>query len=356
MGCIASCLTIYKLASPSHQGCRSDCNPISYQRGYVCSDTHFLNEVCYTADIRELIAGGSFATWQVRREPMRPTCGASRSSEVSSSNLKWRRLSMTKSRPAVNEIVQSTAGRKKVIIFGCGIQHACEVTAMLDGMGHNVRIVTSEHGGVIRRSKISKPIQVLSSWSISTASPKALTLPTLMRLSCFAQHVHQVSTIKWLPRLRTHPDKQCLVLDFGGNIARHGTIDKLRINSPKSGSGGNGEAPVKECSECGLMVHAGLCVCPECGTAFPEREPNHESQASAEAPLSEVQIKDWYVRTLPTHCTRRKVAGRDQCESPTWMRWVSSLKNGSALSTRVCLCKGSRLVEGSIERTNAIER
>ncbi len=310
------------------------------------------------ADIRELIAGGFLCNLASKK-------GAN---EADLRGVKIKRGEFVQSEmeaafndkvtAAVNEIVQSTAGRKKVIIFGCGIQHACEVTAMLDGMGHNVRIVTSEHGGrdkAIEDFKADPSVKFLVNINCLTEGFDAPNIDAvvLLRATCSPGLYYQMVG----RGLRTHPDKQdCLVLDFGGNIARHGTIDKLRINSPKSGSGGNGEAPVKECSECGLMVHAGLCVCPECGTAFPEREPNHESQASAEAPLSEVQIKDWYVENT-TYSLHEKKRWRVAINaSPYLDAMVSSLKNGSALSTRVCLCKGSRLVEGSIERTNAIER
>ena len=44
---------------------------------------------------------------------------------------------------------------------------------------------------------------------------------------------------------RLHPGKtDCLVLDFGGNVLRHGPVDAIRIATDDRG---DGEAPAKEC-------------------------------------------------------------------------------------------------------------
>ena len=78
---------------------------------------------------------------------------------------------------------------------------------------------------------------------------------------------------------RLHPQKtDCLVLDYGGNIVRHGPVDDLKIKEPGESSG---EAPAKECPECQELIHAAYSVCPECGYEFPppERE-KHDAKAS----------------------------------------------------------------------------
>lgn len=89
---------------------------------------------------------------------------------------------------------------------------------------------------------------------------------------------------------RLHPAKSdCLVLDFGGNILRHGPVDALQIKDRTSGSG---EAPAKECPDCHTVIHAAYSVCPECGHAFPppERE-KHEDKASTAGILTG-QVQD----------------------------------------------------------------
>ena len=67
---------------------------------------------------------------------------------------------------------------------------------------------------------------------------------------------------------RLHENKtDCLVLDFGSNILRHGPVDCLRVTDaqPK----GNGEAPAKECPGCSEVIHAAYARCPVCGYEFP---------------------------------------------------------------------------------------
>ena len=76
----------------------------------------------------------------------------------------------------------------------------------------------------------------------------------------------------------------CLVLDFAGNIARHGPIDA--INPPKKmESGESTAAPTKECPGCGSTMHAAAKECADCGYAFPSN-PKHEDRASTLAILT----------------------------------------------------------------------
>jgi len=95
---------------------------------------------------------------------------------------------------------------------------------------------------------------------------------------------------------RLYPGKKnCLVLDFGGNVLRHGPVDQIRVRDASSRSG-NGEAPAKECPECHALIAAGYAACPDCGYEFPKPErTNHDATASTEGILSGQMITDEYV-------------------------------------------------------------
>jgi DNA repair protein RadD len=84
---------------------------------------------------------------------------------------------------------------------------------------------------------------------------------------------------------RLAPDKKnCLVLDFGGNVLRHGPVDAIRV---KAQPGGEGKAPAKECPECHTLVATGYSICPECGYAFPPPDrQKHDAQAGTAGILS----------------------------------------------------------------------
>jgi DNA repair protein RadD len=86
---------------------------------------------------------------------------------------------------------------------------------------------------------------------------------------------------------RLNPGKEnCLVLDFGGNVMRHGPVDAVRIRVVES-QVGNGEAPAKECPECQSLIAAGYSTCPDCGYEFPDKtRRTHAVTASTEGILS----------------------------------------------------------------------
>ena len=69
--------------------------------------------------------------------------------------------------------------------------------------------------------------------------------------------------------------ENCLLLDYGENVLRHGSLDNLKLNKPKEE---DGEAPMKRCQPdesdvegCGALVPTGCRYCPECGEEFPKR-------------------------------------------------------------------------------------
>lgn len=63
--------------------------------------------------------------------------------------------------------------------------------------------------------------------------------------------------------------EDCLVLDFAGNTARHGPIDK--VDGRKKEPAGDGETPIKVCPECQTINHASVRRCIECDYKFHRR-------------------------------------------------------------------------------------
>jgi len=97
---------------------------------------------------------------------------------------------------------------------------------------------------------------------------------------------------------RLHPSKKnSLILDFGGNLLRHGPVDAIQGDSKKSGEG---DAPAKECPACHSVIAAGYAVCPDCGHVFPPREKNkHDVKASEAGVLTgQVTLKTYPVQEI----------------------------------------------------------
>jgi DNA repair protein RadD len=83
--------------------------------------------------------------------------------------------------------------------------------------------------------------------------------------------------------MRLSPGKKdCLVLDFGGNVERHGPITAVR---PKSAGSDKPVKNIKECPQCKGEVASYKRECSECGYEFPvvPREVTHEKVASRES-------------------------------------------------------------------------
>jgi DNA repair protein RadD len=188
---------------------------------------------------------------------------------------------------ATGEIARYGNHRRAWLVFCCGVSHALHVRDALRRLGVNAETVTGETPSRERASIFDayrrREIKCLTGCQVFTTGfdiPQ-VDLIALMRPT-------------WSPGLlvqmagrgcRKAPGKSdCLLLDFGGNIRRHGPIDLI------SGGGRAGEktgvAPTKVCPGCESIVPAGTMNCPDCGHAWPPRQPKHDVHADALAPMS----------------------------------------------------------------------
>jgi DNA repair protein RadD len=98
---------------------------------------------------------------------------------------------------------------------------------------------------------------------------------------------------------RLAPGKSdCLILDFGGNILRHGPIDQIR--PPDKNKRGSGVAPAKECQNCHALVATGYSNCPHCGHPFPPPERAEHAPKASSAGVLTGQISDVEYEVLDT--------------------------------------------------------
>jgi len=197
---------------------------------------------------------------------------------------------------ACREIVTRAADRKSVLIFASGVRHAQHVARVL-GERHGVECgfvcgdtLPFERDDTLRRFR-SGALRYLVNVNVLTTgfdAPNidcvALLRPTLSP-GLYYQMVGR--------GFRLHPGKaDCLVLDFGGNVLRHGPVDQLRVDDAARGEG---EAPVKECPTCHEIVAAGYAICPACGHVFPPREQRgHDGHASGAGILSDQATRVQY--------------------------------------------------------------
>lgn len=194
---------------------------------------------------------------------------------------------------ACDEIVRYGKNRRAWLIFASGISHAEHVAAAIKAHGIDCAVV---HGGVPKteRDQIiadfkAGRLRCLVNVDILTIGFNAPICDMGVLLRATASTALYVQIVGRL--MRTYPGKEnALLLDYGGNVERHGPIDDVRVKSP--GEGG-GEAPAKACPSCHSIVHAGSLECPDCGHMFPSRKPKHERSAYGGAIMSHQVEADW---------------------------------------------------------------
>ena len=194
------------------------------------------------------------------------------------------------------ELVRLTAARSSVIVFAAGVEHGQAVAEQLRAAGQRVFEIygttpASQRAAAVRQFSAGTVKYLVNVGVLTTGfdAPRvdavALMRPTLSA-GLYSQMVGR--------GLRLSPDTgklDCVVLDFAGNIERHGPVDKVEIRKRKKKDGPT-EGVYKMCPECRLVIAGGFRSCPECGHEFPEpeRETQLNETASGAGVLSD-QIK-----------------------------------------------------------------
>lgn len=187
---------------------------------------------------------------------------------------------------AVDEIVALGADRRSWLAFCAGVEHAEHVAEALRERGITAATIFGETPKAERDRTIAAfkrgEIRALASMGVLTTGFNAPCVDLIAMLRPTKSTGLYVQMAGRGTRLA--PGKEnCLVLDFAGNVARHGPIDAV---DPKRPGKGKGDAPVKTCPECQSILHASLRACPDCGHVFPPPEPKVEASASTLAILS----------------------------------------------------------------------
>jgi DNA repair protein RadD len=203
----------------------------------------------------------------------------------------------------VDEVIKRSKGRKAWLFFCTGINHAYAIRDALTDRGVSAETVTGttpipERNRILSDYKAGR-ITALTNMDVLTTGFDypgidliAMCRPT-MSPGLYAQMAGR--------GMRIAPGKEdCLVLDFAGNVKRHGPI--TCVQPPRHNGPGTGDAPVKVCPECDELMHTSIKVCPACGYEFPAPEKPqvqlHDDDIMGNEP-QEMDIKNWWwsVRT-----------------------------------------------------------
>jgi len=263
--------------------------PYRMTTGMICGPENLLNHVCYEVGARELIVQGYLCPLKTKagRQKVDTSDLHIRGGEFIAGEVEALMDDDALVRSACREIVDHTGERHSVLIFASGVKHARHVQSVLGEMGLTCGFVcgetlSSERADTLERFK-DGDLKYLVNVNVLTTgfdAPNIDCVAMLRPTNSPGLYYQMVGR-----GFRLDPSKDdCLVLDFGGNILRHGPVDALEIGDRSSG---NGEAPAKECPECQAVIHAAYGTCPECGHEFPPPErQQHDRQASTAGILS----------------------------------------------------------------------
>lgn len=267
--------------------------PFRVDSGMLTSDTDSLfTDICYDIELRYLIEQGYLSNLvskqssvQADLEDVRTRGGEYVPSDIDKACNKENLINRT-----LNEICEQGKDRKSWILFCASVRHTQHVTDELRKRNISCAAVTGETASgererILNDFKAGKIRAVLNCDVLTTGfdAPNIDLLCLLRPTKSVGLYIQMVGRGS-----RLSPGKQnCMVLDFAGNIERHGPIDQIKIKQ-KNGKAVNNGAPTRKCPECDVVLHISVKKCTECGYEFPQEE-KHLSTASTSAILAVVE-------------------------------------------------------------------
>lgn len=252
--------------------------PYRLKGGQICHRDNILNKICYEAPIKELIEDGYLCKpvslnddVKIDTSDVKTSAGDFNLGELNQKVVATEIVNKT-----VKEIVTHTENRKKVIIFAVSVEHA-ELLSLefLENYGIACPVVSGESSSDERDCFIE---------GFNDGTFKYLVNCMVLTEGFDSPGVDCVAIVRPTKSpglymqmcgrgLRLHPDKEdCLVLDFGDNINRHGPIDDIKPPRRSSNSKIIHEGLHKFCPSCDEEQMNPLAFnkqeCPNCGFMF----------------------------------------------------------------------------------------
>jgi len=325
--------------------------PYRLDSGTICGADRLLQSICYEVGIRELIRDGYLC-------PLITKAGLARA-DTSQLSIRGGEFVAREAEQlmdqaelveaAVGEIVEATRNRRACLIFAAGIEHGRHVQRVLQTK-HGLEcgfvcgetpdaerdLVLARFRGTARADLFGDPtpLRYLCNVRVLTTGFDATNIDTVVLLhptnspGLYYQEVGR--------GFRLHPGKvNCLVLDFGGNVLRHGPVDILAAPTARS-QAGTGTAPAKECAACHAVVATGYARCPQCGQEFPPpARSSHERSATGAGILSgQVTDETYDVRDVCYSVHAKKGATED---APKTMRVTYRIGLSHCQSEFICV-------------------
>lgn len=291
-------LSNLKLMNPHVRVIGLTATPYRLDTGLLHSGKDALfDAISYEAELKDMVKGG-YLTKLVSKQPKTKLDVRNvsvRGGEFVAGELQRAVDRKDVNEAAVQEILSYGADRQSWLIFCSGVSHATHIAELITKRGISCATIFGETPAAERDQIVAdfkaRKIRAIASMGVLTTGFNA---PAVDLLALLRPTQSTGLYIQIMGRgMRNAPGKEnCLVLDFAGNIARHGPVDKVNPKKPRK-TDGEGVAPVKECPECNSIVFAGSAECPDCGYVWPPKEPEIDATASTLPVMSESLPVKW---------------------------------------------------------------
>jgi DNA repair protein RadD len=205
---------------------------------------------------------------------------------------------------AVTEIMAYGQSRRSWLVFCSGIDHAAHVCAEFRSRGVSAEYVTgttpkSERDRILSWFKSGK-IRAVCNMSVLTTGFDA---PNVDLIAMLRPTLSTGLYVQMLGRgTRLAPNKtDCLVLDFSGNVRRHGPVDMIEVDAKERGPKGEtleaakvDSVRAKECPSCQTLNPMAVRNCLTCDYEF-QVAAKHEAKADTEVSVMSGKDRDGFV-------------------------------------------------------------
>lgn len=253
-------------------------------------DNRLFTEIAFNLPIRDLLDEGHLSP--LTTEPVQTRADVSgvgnRGGEFIQSQLEKAVDIDSLTRAAVIEMTMLARTRSRWLIFCASVDHALHVRDALRAAGITTETVTgkssrADRDGILSRFK-SGAIRAVTNVNVLTTGFDA---PGIDMIAYLRPTQSPGLYLQMAGRgMRIAPGKRdCLVLDFAGNIERHGPVDRIRPPKGPSGRRVSAVAVLKQCPECEAFVYAGSARCRDCDHEFPAESLEKHFENASTAPI-----------------------------------------------------------------------
>jgi DNA repair protein RadD len=255
-----------KRANPALRVVGFTATPYRLGCGPICHPQHILNHIAYEAPITQLIADGYLSPLRAKISSNQPDLSKVRKSSTGDYVVAALADAVDAVvSKAVSEIVGIINAEKRqcVVVFCVNREHCQHVSQAFAAHGIAAPMVDGTTDKATRRQTVEDfkagKYRVLCNINVYTEgfNVKQVDCVVLLRPTLSAGLYSQMVG----RGLRIHPSKtDCLVLDYGDNINRHGPLDQLD----------GGEVRLVTCGSCREAFSRAVGACPACGWDIPK--------------------------------------------------------------------------------------